>query len=239
MLSFQVFTNALTSLPSHARQSLSDLRILPQREDLAKKISGLHATFSCSSGLDRREEDDDGDGDSGNGSGGGSGSGGSNASNSSRGNWKARRKRKMEGGWCGGCLARLASAATGGAAGGGGLGGVRRGVGGVFRVGGRAPPEITHPAAAVQSVLEPALPMPDEEELDKRFAELVVSQRTERIKKKTKTYQFRLFLIIFLSSTWDKQAAISLPSTATKVFNLLMLQPSNLNSPLPLLNKDR
>ncbi len=45
---FQVFTNALTSLPGHARQSLTDLRF-PQREDLVKKISGLHATFSCSS----------------------------------------------------------------------------------------------------------------------------------------------------------------------------------------------
>ncbi len=72
-------------------------------------------------------------------------------------------------GWfCGGCLSRLAAAATG-------------------RDSSREPPEITpcvavgngadgvEGAALTLQAVAPPLPMPDQEEVDKRFAELVVS----------------------------------------------------------------
>ena len=77
------------------------------------------------------------------------------------------------GGGCGGCLARLAAAASGLGGGGGIMGG-----GGHRRRG--EPPEITMHfgeggAEGKLQSLEPSLPMPEEEEINNRFAELVVS----------------------------------------------------------------
>ena len=176
-----MFSTALTSLPANARQSLTDLRLpsLPQRGDVAKKLSGLHATFSRSSSSSVSTGGDSG--------------GSSTTATTTDGDFhrrptsaaaaaykRQRRKRMMAaeqggggGGGCGGCLARLAAAASGLGGGGGIMGG-----GGHRRRG--EPPEITMHfgeggAEGKLQSLEPSLPMPEEEEINNRFAELVVS----------------------------------------------------------------